>query len=182
MIKIAVIDIETTGLEPSSDLILEIGIVELDLNTGDSKIIFDSYVREPTFGDEHRSSWIFNNSNLSFEEVKKAPLLDEFRQELQKIYNTYPITAFNKSFDLGFLRARGFRFPNELPCIMLSSTNICKIPHRNGGLGYKWPKAQEAWDCFFPNMCYNEKHRAADDAIHEAQILLEMHNRGLYTI
>ena len=71
MTKIAVIDIETTGLEPSSDLILEIGIVELDLNTGDLKIIFDSYVREPTFGDEHRNSWIFNNSNLSFEEVKK---------------------------------------------------------------------------------------------------------------
>ena len=182
MAKIAVIDIETTGLKPSSDLILEIGTVELDLDTGDTRIIFNSYVREPTFGDEHRNSWIFNNSNLSFEEVKKAPLLDEFKKELQEIFNSYPLTAFNKSFDLEFLRERGFDFPQELPCIMLTSTNICKIPHRNNSPGYKWPKAQEAWDCFFPNTYYNEKHRAADDAIHEAQILFEIYIRGLYPI
>ena len=65
---------------------------------------------------------------------------------------------------------------------MLSSTNICKIPHRNGGSGYKWPKAQEAWDFFIPNSDYVEKHRAADDAVHEAKILLEMFNRNLYPI
>jgi DNA polymerase-3 subunit epsilon len=119
---------------------------------------------------------------LSFEKVKKAPLLDEFKQELQEIFNLYPLTAFNKSFDLGFLKERGFNFPEELPCIMLSSTNICKIPHRNNGPGYKWPKAQEAWNCFFPDTFYNEKHRAADDALHEAQILFEMYNRGKYPI
>lgn len=174
MKKIAVIDIETTGLVPSLDLVIEIGIVELDLDTGETEVIFDSYVREPSFGKEHKDSWIFLNSDLSFEEVEKANLLDEFKQELQDIFNKYPITAFNKSFDLGFLRARGYIFPTELPCIMLSSTNICKIPYRNGGSGYKWPKAQEAWDFFFPNTEYIEEHRAADDAIHEAKIMFEM--------
>ncbi len=182
MVKIAVIDIETTGLNPKNDLILEIGIAELDLDAGITDILFDSYVREPTFGEEHRDSWIFKNSDLSFEEIKKASLLDKFRQELQNIFNKYPITAFNKLFDLGFLKARGFEFAHELPCIMLTSTDICKIPHRNGGYGYKWPKAQEAWDFFFPKSDYIEKHRAADDAVHEAKILLELIKLGKFPL
>ena len=179
---IAVIDIETTGLKPIDELILEIGIVKLDLETGDTKIIFDSYVREPTFRDKHKSSWIFENSDLKFEDVEKAPLLEEFKQELQEIFHKYNVTAFNKSFDLGFLKARGFEFPDELPCIMQTSTNICRIPSRNRRRRYKWPSAQEAWDFFFPNSDYIEKHRAADDAIHEAKILYEIYRKGLYPI
>ncbi len=165
-----------------NDLILEIGIVKLDLETGDTKINFDSHVREPTFGDKHKSSWIFKNSDLKFEDVEKAPLLEELKQEIQEIFHKCYITAFNKSFDLGFLKARGFEFPDELPCIMLTSTNICRIPSRYNRRGYKWPSAQEAWDFFFPNSDYIEKHRAADDAIHEAKILYEIYRKGLYPI
>jgi len=174
MEKIAVIDIETTGLVPQNDIILEIGIVELNPETGETEVVFDSLVKEPSFGEPLRGSWIFDNSDLSFEDVQNAPLLESFRNELQDIFNEYKITAFNLSFDLGFLKSRGFIFPNELLCIMLTSTDICKIPHYNGGPGYKWPKAQEAWDYFFPNTNYIEKHRAADDAKHEAKILYEL--------
>jgi DNA polymerase-3 subunit epsilon len=181
MNKIIVIDLETTGLNPREGLILEIGIIKLNLNTGDTDIIFDSYVKEPAFGDEHRNSWIFENSDLNFEKVENAPLLDDLRQEIQEIFLKYPITAFNKSFDLGFLKSRGFEFPKELPCIMITSTNICKIPSRNRMEKYKWPKAQEAWDFFFPNSDYVEKHRAADDAAHEAKILYEIYQKGLFS-
>lgn len=182
MNKIIVIDIETTGLKPRYDLILEIGIIKLNLDTNNTKIKFDSYVKEPEFGDEHRNSWIFENSDLNFEKVENAPLIDDLRQEIQDIFLKYPVTAFNKSFDLGFLKSRGFEFPNELPCIMITSTNICKIPSRNRMKKYKWPKAQEAWDFFFPNSDYIEKHRAADDATHEAKILYEMYQKGLFSI
>ena len=174
MEKIAVIDIETTGLVPQNDIIIEIGIVELNPETGKTKVIFDSLVKEPSFGFKHKESWIFDNSDLSYKDVVSAPLLESFRQELQDIFNTYRITAFNILFDLGFLKARNFNFPNELPCIMVTSTDICKIPQYNGRPGYKWPKAQEAWDYFFPNTDYIEKHSATDDAIHEARILFEL--------
>jgi len=178
-LDVAIIDLETTGLDPIYDLILEIGIVELNLLTGETRVLFDSVVKELTFGEEYRNSWIFENSDLTFEVVQNAPLFDDIIPDIQDILTKYSVTAFNKSFDLGFLKARGYKFPTELHCIMLSSTNICKIPHRNGGTGYKWPKAQEAWDYFFPNSDYIEKHRAADDAVHEANILFEMINRGL---
>ena len=179
MNKIIVIDIETTGLNPKSDLILEIGIIKLNLDTGNTKIIFDSYVKEPALGDEHRNCWIFENSDLNFEKVEKAPLFDDLRQEIQYIFLKYPVTAFNKSFDLGFLKSRGFEFPNELPCIMLTATDIVQIVVE---WGYKYPTCQEAWNYFFPNIDYIEKHRAADDAVHEAQILYEMYSRGRFPL
>lgn len=180
--KVAVIDIETTGINPEIELILEIGIVELSLITGETKILLDSFVKEPNFGEEHRDSWIFNNSDLKFEDIENAPLFDNLKMKINEILNQYPITAFNKSFDLGFLKAREITIPIELPCIMLTATNICKIPFPTGSRGYKWPKCQEAWDFFFPNSDYIEKHRAADDAIHEAKILFELCKRGQFHI
>ncbi len=180
--KVIVIDIETTGYNPLEELILEIGIVELSLLTGETKILFDSFVKEPKFGEEHRDSWIFNNSDLKFEDIENAPLFNNLKKSINEIFNQYPVTAFNKSFDLGFLKAREINVPIELPCIMLTATNICRIPFPTGGSGYKWPKCQEAWDFFFPDSDYIEKHRAADDAIHEAKILFELYKRGQFPI
>jgi len=180
--KVAVIDIETTGKKSEKDLILEIGIVELSLATGETKILFDSLVKEPKFGEEHRDAWIFDNSDLKFENIENAPLFDNLKQKIREICNQYPITAFNKSFDLGFLKARKINVPKELPCIMLTAQNILKIPYQYDRSRYKRPNCQEAWDFFFPNSEYVEKHRAADDAIHEAKILFELYKRGQFHI
>ncbi len=182
MKKVAVVDIETTGFQPSNSLILEIGIVELDVETGEVKEIFNSCVKEPSFGTAHRRSWIFDHSDLQYDEILKAPSLEEIRKDVQDILDKYSITAFNKQFDLGFLRARGFNIPNELPCIMFESTNVCLIPSRNSRSKYKKPKVQEAWDHFFPNSDYIEGHRALDDADHEAKILYELIRTGNYPL
>ena len=176
--NVVVVDCETTGLDPHYDIILEIGIVELDISTGKTKVLFDSLVKEPMFGEEHKYSWIFENSDLSFDDVMNAPFLDEKIPEIQTIFNRSSVTAYNKSFDLGFLKSRGIRVPNELPCIMLTATNILKIPFLRGNKKYKWPNCQESFNFFFPALDYIEKHRAADDAIHEAMILYEIFRRG----
>jgi DNA polymerase-3 subunit epsilon len=55
---------------------------------------------------------------------------------------------------------------------------VCKIPGNYGK--YKWPKVEEAYDFFFPNNNYVEKHRGADDAFHEADIVYELHKIGLF--
>lgn len=179
MNNIGVIDIETTGKKPENGLIVEIGIVELDIETGETKVLFESLVKEPTFGEKERNKWIFNHSNIVFEDVLKAPAISDIREEVQELLNKYSITAFNKSFDIGFLESRGFIVPHELPCIMITATNIVKIEVE---WGFKWPSCQEAWDYFFPNTNYSEKHRAADDAVHEAKILYEMYTRKQFPI
>ena len=177
--KIAIIDVETTDIK-NEGCIIEIGIVELDLVTGATRILFDSLVKELPFGDIHRNSWIFNNSDLKFEDIVTAPSLDHVKSEIQDILNLYSLTAYNTAFDFGFMESRGFIIKKDIPDIMAVAKEACKIIYAKGG--YKNPKMQEAWDNFFPNTNYREAHRAVDDAIHEARILFEMYRRGDYKI
>lgn len=167
-------------MKPSNGLIIEVGIVELDLISGATRILFDSLVKESPFGDIHRDAWIFNNSDLKFEDVEDAPVLDKVRDEIQEILNQFSLTAYNNAFDFGFMESRGFTIKKDLPDIMAVAKNTCKIMYAKGG--YKNPKMQEAWDNLFPNTNYREAHRAVDDAIHEAKILFEMYKRGEYKI
>ena len=127
---------------------------------------------------------IFKNSDMTFKDVENGPSIDEIRRDIQEVFNKFKITAFNKSFDLGFLKSRGFHFLNELPCIMKNAANIIKIPApwNDRVEDYKWPSVEEAWQYFFPDNDYLEAHRAVDDATHEALILYEMYRKSLFPI
>ena len=117
---------------------------------------------------------------MKFEDINNAPHLNHLKCEIQEILNRYSLTAYNTSFDFGFMESRGFIIKKDIPDIMASAKEACKIMYPKGG--YKNPKMQEAWDNIFPNTNYTEKHRAVDDAIHEAKILFEMYKRGDYKI
>jgi len=186
MQKILVLDIETTGFLNQGGSIVEIGIVELCLETGHVKVIFDSLLREDILTARHREKpmgWIFRNSNLSIEEVRNAPPASEVFLKVQKILNDYPkgCTAYNKQFDFGFLKNRGLEI-NELPCPMMLVTEVCKLPNKNGYDNYKWPTVEEAWRHLFPAIQYDELHRGADDAKHEALIVYELYKLGIFEL
>lgn len=180
--EILVIDIETTGFLGAGGKIVEIGIVSLNLETGEKEILFDNVCRESDMqSHEIANAWIVRNSDLTAEEVMNAELLDGYKEEIQTIIDRYPngATAYNRSFDVDFLHSRGIKFPKLLPCPMLVSANICCIPSRRG---YKWPKVQEAFDFFYPDNEYVEKHRGADDAYHEADIIKALYDRGSFQL
>jgi DNA polymerase-3 subunit epsilon len=96
--------------------------------------------------------------------------------EIQNVLNKYSLgaTAYNKAFDFGFLRSRGLQI-KELDCIMLSATPVVNLPPNFGYSTPKWPKVEEAWEYFFPQVEYKEAHRALDDARHEALIAYELY-------
>ena len=173
--KIAVVDIETTGFLKQGGLIVEVGIVELNLETGEIKELYNELVCESKFSDANKDSWIFSNSNLKFEEVKLAKPLNI--EALQEIFNKYKATAFNKRFDFDFLSSRGLKI-EELRCPMEILTDVCKIPGRYGK--YKWPKVQEAWDILFKDKPYIEAHRGYDDAEHEAKLVYYIHKNNIH--
>lgn len=183
MSKIIVIDIETTGFLNKGGKIVEVGIVELNLENGECKIVFDKVTHEKGITkNEVENAWIIQNSDLTVEDVRYSKRLDLLKSEIQNILNNYPqgATAFNRSFDFDYLEDRGFHFPRKLDCPMLLSTDILKLPSKFGK--YKWPKVEEAYDFFFPNNDYAEKHRGADDALHEAQIVYELYKRGIFRL
>lgn len=184
MNKILIIDIETTGFLKSGGRIVEIGIVELNLENGEKKILFDEVCHEDGITrEECDASWIVENSTLTTEEIRTSKHLRKYKAKIQKIINRYPLgaTAFNNVFDFGFLEDRGFIFRRKLDCPMLLSTDVCKIPSPRGR-GYKWPKVQEAYDFFFPENEYIEKHRGADDAFYEADIVQKLYEMSIFRI
>ncbi len=169
---IAVVDIETTAKDPNRGHIVEIGIVLLNTKTGAITPLLDTPVREAD--DIDWNAWIFGHSTLTPEMVRDGPTWAEVQPRVQEIFAKYPVTAFNKSFDLTALRRKGIKVWQEEACIMLASTPVCCIPKRGPWREddpWKWPSALEAWDYFFPTEFYGQKHRALDDAIHEARIL-----------
>jgi len=178
--KIGIIDIETCGFLRENGVIVEVGIVSLDTDTGEIDPVFSCVCREDHLRAKHRDAWIFKNSDLTVEEVRAAPKLPDLLPLIQEhIDGLDACTAFNKSFDFNFLRNRSLRIENEWPCPMRAATPVCKIPNKNGRAGHKWPTVEEAWNHFFPDEPYTEAHRGFDDALHEARIVYELHKLGL---
>lgn len=183
MKKILIIDIETTGFLEKGGHIVEVGIVELDLDTGETIILYDQLVRENSMTyNELFDSWIVENSDLKVNQVMNAKLFVQEKPNIQAIIDAYELgaTAFNNVFDFGFLEAKGLKFHTKLGCPMLLSTDICKLPGKYNA--FKWPKVEEAWSHFFPNTPYVEKHRGADDAQHEALIVYELYKMDIFKL
>ena len=180
--EILILDIETTAFLNEGGKIVEIGIVSLNLQTGLKKIVYNHVCHEKGItAKEIQESWIVNNSDLNLEQIRYSPTLDYIRPTVQKLINSYPLgcTAFNNAFDFGFMKSRGFVFPKELPCPMKLSTDICRIPKGNG---FKWPNVMEAHKHFFGDVGYIEKHRGADDAFHEADIVFQLYKIGIFKL
>ena len=179
--EILVLDIETTGLSPVNDFILELGIVKLNLDTGEITELFDAIFKDPNLTAKHRNSWIFQNGFMDIKEVRDAKPLSSYREEIQEILTPFKgkITAWNRSFDESFLSAKGFDLGSDVICPMKASTHFFKI---KGSRGFKWPKAQEAWDILFPDTPKIEAHRGLDDSIMEAKIIFELVQMGVYKI
>ena len=167
--EILVLDIETTGLHTTYASVVEVGMVLVNTKTKKSKTVFNKVVRENNFNPNYKC-WIFDNSDLTPTDVMKAKTLDHYRPKIQALLDKYPVTAYNKSFDLRMFRARGF-VCNDVECLMKSTKSYFKVKKNNR---VKSPSVEEAYKIFFPKSKYVEKHRGGDDAIHEAKILLEM--------
>ena len=177
--EIIVLDIETTGLKPQEDLILELGMVKLNLETGEISELFNKVFRDPRLTAKHREAWIFQNGFMELDEVRNAEPISKYMDEIQGIMNAFQgsITAWNRDFDSAFLEHAGFDLGAPVDCPMKKSVDYFKI---EGPFGYKWPKAQEAWDILFPETPKMEEHRGLDDSRMEAAIIYELFKRGQY--
>lgn len=179
--KILIIDIETTGFLPTGK-ICEIGMVELCLVTGEKKIVFDIVINPELEREKLEKAWICENKYMTPDEILGGVKFNTVNHIIQGVIDNYPegATAFNRDFDVKFLESYGIKFPKLLPCPMKQSTPICKLPNVNGYSNYKWPKVEEAYKHFFPESEYVELHRGADDAFHEADIVLALHKMNCF--
>lgn len=174
--EILVLDIETTGFYTTSDAIVEIGIALVNTKTNDVKLVFNNVVKDDKFNfDKHYNAWVFNNSSLTPEMVLNAKPFIEYKKEIQKLFDKYPMTAFNKSFDIRFMNNAGFKM-NDIKCLMKSASKVVNETKKDGSRKSNI-SVVTAYNKFFmgdKKKIYTEEHRAGQDAIDESKILLHL--------
>ena len=179
--KILIIDIETTGFLPNGKIV-EIGIVRLNLKTGKKKLLYDQVINPEIDFNKLENSWICQKGYMHPLDIIDGKLWKDVKDDVQDIIKSHKegVTAFNRRFDMTFLRKYGIVFGRLLPCPMLQLTPIMKLPHKDGRKGNKWPKVIEAYKYLFPKSEYDELHRGADDAMHEADIVFALHKMNRF--
>lgn len=177
--EILVVDIETANIDITKNiwdikncLICEIGVVNLNLDSGEIKSLFNKTCKD--YNSPDPESWIFKYTSLTSKMVEESNNFEDFTDELQEIFIRKPVTAWGHNKDLRILTSfpRYLRTPSTFwdpKCVL---TNFLQIPLDSGG-GYKWPKVTEAFEYFYPNEKWQQTHRANDDAKIEADIIFQ---------
>lgn len=105
-VQFAVVDLETTGVDPDNDRIIQMAAVVID-GTGEVVEVFDTIVKpeqpgEYTHGAEHIHG-------ISAEQVMTGMPLGEALTRLDNAIADRILVAHNAPFDMGFLRAESNR-------------------------------------------------------------------------
>lgn len=98
--ELVALDLETTGLDPQSDFIIEVGAVRLN----EGKIVdeFTTMVNPGIQVPTH----VTHLTGIQQSDVASAPTIESVLRELAQFIGTSPVIAHSVSLDLGFLRGR----------------------------------------------------------------------------
>ena len=104
MQSIVAIDIESTGLSPDRDAIIEIGAVKFKGHRVEAE--WSSLINP----NRHIPEFITGLTGINDAEVRNAPRFREVVEDLAAFVGDSPIVGHSIRFDLGFLQAAGLSF------------------------------------------------------------------------
>jgi len=123
MTFIAALDIETTGLDPQKDAIIEIGVRIFDGNRNEKE--WSSLINPHC----HIPEFITGLTGITNEMVRKAPGIQDVLEELGSFVGDVPILGHNVRFDISFFRKFNlFQFNTsldtyEMAAVLMPSAN-----------------------------------------------------------
>jgi ATP-dependent DNA helicase DinG len=151
------LDLETTGLDPRRDAIMEIGAVR-----------FRAYLRDGAIKAQVQDTWsslvnpgrpipiqVQQLTGITHEKVIRAPRFSQVITDLTRFVGNYPVVGHNVAFDLDFLRNHDVPLSN--PAVDTFELAGILLPH---AARYSLTKLGELFG--LPNLC---SHRALDDAL-----------------
>jgi len=158
MRSIVALDIETTGLDNVRDAMIEIGAVRFNERRveGEFHTLLNPRRAIPTE--------ITRLTGITNEMVRRAPMLQEVRDDLEAFVGDAPVLGHNVSFDMGFLQQRGILGLNEiidtyaLATVLLPTASRYNLGSLGQLLGIPFPAT----------------HRALDDARVTHQIFVQL--------
>ena len=146
MSKIVAVDIETTGLNPNEDAIIEIGAVKFDGRRVEDEWSTLVNPRRPI------PSFISQLTGISNPMVRNAPLLLDVIGDLIAFAGDIPVVGHNISFDLSFLRQAGALRTNididtyELAAVLMPTATRYNLSALAQQLGVLLPATHRALD------------------------------------
>lgn len=161
-LNFCVIDLETTGGHHERDRIIEIGMVKVSgLKIQEQiNILVDPEIPIPEF--------IQRLTSIGPKDVKGMPKIQEVIPKIKEFIQDDILVAHNTSFDIPFLNAVFInngeeKLENKVICTNVMTKHL--IPHiTNSNLSYM----SELFE-----LKHNQAHRALDDALASAQLLLK---------
>ncbi len=151
------LDLETTGLDPRRDAIMEIGAVRFRVSHADGAIqpqVLDTWGSLINPG-RPIPIQVQQLTGITHDEVIRAPRFSQVINDLTRFVGDYPIVGHNISFDLDFLRNNDVPLSN--PSVDTFELAGILLPH---AARYSLTKLGELFG--LPNLC---SHRALDDAL-----------------
>ncbi len=152
------LDLETTGLSPRSDEIIEVGAVRF---RGDE--VLDTFEALVNPG-RRLSRFIVGLTGIRQRDVDAAPSFGEIAVRLMAFLGATPLVGHNVDFDLGFLRAKGLRLPNPV-CDTWELAYVLRPDLKSYALGSLTGEVQAT---------HETPHRAVDDANATRQVFLAL--------
>ncbi len=151
------VDTETTGLDPSTDELLEVSVIDL---TG--QIRFNSLIKP-----EHHQNWEAAEAvnHISPEMVRNAPSFQDIKDPLREIFRGKKVFAYNMNFDGSFLHSV-LEEASGLYCTMENFTRYARRSDVAECLGYelpsRWFSLRKAVQFCDPGFSYSA-HRSLED-------------------
>lgn len=159
------IDLETTGLNPQKDTIIEVGAVRFRVDG----TILDEYQQLVNPG-RALAFRISQLTGITDKMLSQAPTWDQVRREVMTFIGDAPVVGHNIAFDLRFLNAHGVFPPGQpLDTFDLATMLLPGRPHYNLG-----SLAQHL------GIPLDDAHRALDDARATARLFAALLEHGVY--
>ena len=152
------LDLETTGLSPDTDEIIEVAAVKFQ---GSRTIDTFHSLANPS---AKLSTFIQRFTGIAQAEIDRAPPFSQVARDLAPFIGSAPVVGHNIAFDLGFLDRKGLRLSNprcdtwDLAYVLMPDSREYSLAKLADTLGISHPRP----------------HRAVDDALAARGIFLKL--------
>lgn len=167
--RFAVVDVETTGLDPETDRILQIAAVIID-EQGEVLDSFDAVVKPESPSEyEHGAQHVHG---ITPDDVRNGMPLRSALERLRQISSDATFTAHNARFDLGFLAAEASRVGSDW---WVDSDAVVDTLHLSRSLDASRERSHRLADlCERYGITRDRAHDALSDAHATAQLLTKL--------
>jgi DNA polymerase III epsilon subunit family exonuclease len=142
-----VVDLETTGLSPQSDSIIEVALLRID-ESGNRLDSWSTLVN-PGFVIHEDITFL---TSITPEQLHDAPKFSEISKKIVEFIGKDPIMGHNVGFDISFLAAHGIRFETEkivdtfkIAEFLFHTSKSLNLTSISEGLGYVHTDAHRAY-------------------------------------